>query len=262
MARPLALVTGASSGIGTEIARCLAPDHDLVLSGRNVAALDALAGTLSAARCTVIGADLGAPDGVERLVGEVARRGLEVEVLINNAGLGVNGPLAENDPRQLRDLTEVNVVALTMLCRAFLPGMLARKRGRVLNIASTAAFQPGPTMAAYYASKAYVLSLSEALIEEMAGTGVSVTCMCPGPVATPFADRAGTAGTALFKSGLMPVATAAETARLAVAAMHAGKGVVVPGFGNRVTAALSPFTPRFVSNRLVRYLQAEHGPTR
>lgn len=258
MPRPLALVTGASAGIGAALAKVLAPDHDLVLTGRNRAALEALATTLSPASCTVIPADLGAPGAVDALVAEVTARGLQVDVLVNNAGLGVGGPLHENDPAQLHELLEVNVVALTMLCRAFVPGMRARGEGRVLNIASTAAFQPGPTMAAYYASKAYVVSLSEALADELAGSGVTVTCVCPGPVATQFGIRAGTAGSSLFKGGIVPVASPESVATYAVHAMSAGRGLVVPGLTNWLGVAFIPFTPRWLTNRIVRRLQAEH----
>jgi short-subunit dehydrogenase len=246
MSRPLALVTGASSGIGASFAKLLAADHDLVLTARRTDALDALAATLTSAQVTVLGADLARPDGARGLAAEVERRGLVVDVLINNAGFGLLGPVAENDPAGLDEMVQVNVAAVTTLCRAFVPGMVARKKGGILNVASTAAFQPGPSMAGYYASKAYVLSFSEALWFEVRGAGVHVTCLCPGPVDTGFGARSGNADSVLFKKGPMGVLDADTVAKIGLAGLARNKRVVVPGALNAFLAWSSPFTPRII----------------
>src|ERR1019366_6934128 len=173
--RPLALVTGASSGIGADLARELARHgYDLVLSARRVAPMRALADELQklGAASTVIAADLSKPGAAAALAKDVESRGLTLDALINNAGLGAGGPFHESDPVRVSEMLYVNIVALTELTRALLPGMVRRGRGRVMFVASTAGFQPGPSMAVYSASKAYVLSLGEAISYELRGTGV------------------------------------------------------------------------------------------
>ncbi|MFY0576905.1 SDR family NAD(P)-dependent oxidoreductase [Cystobacter fuscus] len=191
--RPYALVTGASSGIGRELAVVLAREgHALVLVARRTEPLRALAEQLERAQgtpCVVVGADLGTPEGVAEVVREVEARGLGIEVLVNNAGFGLAGPVASLPAESQLGMIDLNIRALTALTRAFLPGMVARGRGYVLNVASTAAFLPGPLMAVYFASKAYVLSLSNALHEELRGQGVRVTALCPGYTETEFATR-------------------------------------------------------------------------
>src|SRR5712671_2718034 len=185
--RPLALVTGASGGIGAALARELARHgHDLVLAARGVAAMEALAAELRAggAGATVIAADLAQPGAAARLADDIAQRGLAVDVLVNNAGLGAAGRFDRCDPARISEMLQVNIVALTELTRLLLPGMIARGRGRVMLVGSTAGFQPGPGMAVYFATKAYVLSLVEAIPEVFRGTGVTVTTLCPGPTAT------------------------------------------------------------------------------
>ena len=192
--RPLALVTGASSGIGADLARELARDgHDLVLSARSIEPMQALAAELEAdgAGAVVIAADLSRPGGATELAGAIAARGLDIDVLVNNAGLGGIGRFDQMEPQRISDMLQVNIVALTELTRLLLPGMVARRRGKVLLVASTASFQPGPRMAAYFATKAYVLSLGEALAYELRATGVTVTTLCPGATATNFFKAAG-----------------------------------------------------------------------
>ena len=193
-----ALVTGASSGIGLELARLFAHDgYDLILVARSVEKLDRLGAELSARhgiRARTVGADLGSPDAPGAIAETLKQAAVRIDVLVNNAGYGVHGPFAKTELQTELDLLRVNVVALTHLTKLLLPTMLARRAGRILNVASTAGFQPGPLMAVYSASKAYVLSFSEALAEELAGTGVTVTTLCPGPVLTGFQARAGLDG--------------------------------------------------------------------
>jgi short-subunit dehydrogenase len=248
--RPLALVTGASSGIGADLARELARDgHDLVLSARRVDAMAALARELEGhgAAATVVAADLAQPGAAARLAADLAGRGLTVDVLINNAGLGANGQFAQLDPGRDAEMLQVNVVALTELTRLLLPGMIARRRGRVLLVSSTAGFQPGPQMAVYCATKAYVLSLGEAIAYELRGTGVTVTTLCPGATATNFSQVARTGNTNLFKSGLVPVMSSAEVARKGYQALKAGRRVAITGVPNKIVALAGRLSPRWMA---------------
>ena len=217
--RPLALVTGASGGLGAELARELARrGHDLVLAARSVAPMEALAAELQAggAVATVIAADLGKPGAAATLAHDIASRGLVVDVLVNNAGLGALGRFDRIDPARIGEVVQVNIVALTELTRLLLPGMVARGRGRIMLVASIAGYQPGPRMAVYFASKAYVRSLGEALAQELKGSGVTVNVLCPGATATGFFEVAAlpagtTEGTRLRISevleGREPIAT-------------------------------------------------------
>ncbi len=191
--RKVMLITGASSGIGAELARLAAKNgHDLALVARGKAALDALADEIAASgrpRPLVFACDLGKAEAIEAFVGELTRAGAEPEFLVNNAGYGVLGAAADNDREEQLGIIDLNVRALTDLCLRFVEP-LARNKGRILNTASLAGFMPGPEMAVYYASKAYVLSFSQALGHELAPRGVSVTALCPGPVPTGFQARA------------------------------------------------------------------------
>ncbi len=243
--RPIALVTGASSGIGAELARELAKDgHDVVLVARRREAMQALAETLKAegAAVTVLPADLGKAGAAAALAQDLAARGIALDVLINAAGLGDNGRFDRAEPDKIAAMLQVNIVALTELTRLVLPQMLAQRRGKIMLVASTAAFQPGPEMAVYYASKAYVLSLGRAIGYELRRSGVTVTTLCPGPTATGFAEVAQMEGSGLF-NGPMPVMQAAEVARLGYAALKAGRPVIVTGLLNKILAVSSRFTP-------------------
>lgn len=254
--RPLALVTGASSGIGSDLAREYAKaGHDLLLVARSEAALAALAAEIAAAHgvsATVITADLLDPAAPRRLAEEIAARGLTVEVLVNNAGFGDGKDFVAAERERLLGLIQVNITALTDLMHAFLPGMVTRGRGTVLNVASTAAFQPGPSMAVYCATKAYVLSLSEAVAEELKGTGVGVTALCPGPTRTNFMEVAAVADNALFSKGLVPVMTSAAVAAVGFKAARRGQAVAVAGLANQIGALAPRFTPRSVTRKLVK----------
>lgn len=252
----VAAVTGASSGIGTEFAEVCARDHrDLVLVARREEAHKELAERLATIYCvtvTVLAHDLAAGGAPEALLNEVAERGLEVDLLINNAGFGLKGAVADLGAAEQGEMLALNVVALTLLTRLFLDGMRARSRGAILNVASTAAFQPGPLMAVYYASKAYVLAFTEALANELAGTGVTATALCPGPTVTGFPTRAGTGGTRLFKG---PTLGAREVAEAGYAAVQAGRPLVIPGVRNKVLAFGVRLGPRAMVTRMARKMQ-------
>jgi uncharacterized protein len=252
--RPTALITGASSGIGLELARLMAPDFDLILTARNQASLEQHGKKLEehGNRVHVVPADLAQQDSPEQIFAEIRRRGLQVDVLINNAGFGGYGPFAESDLRSELEMIQVNISALTHLTKLALPGMRERKRGRIMNVASTAGFQPGPLMAVYYATKAYVISFSEAIANELKGSGVTVTCLCPGATATEFAKRADMEKSRLFKMGKMQ---SADVARVGYAAMMRGKTLVIPGARNWMLAESVRFSPRKLVTVIARSLQ-------
>jgi short-subunit dehydrogenase len=243
------IVTGASSGIGVELARQLAErGHGVTLVARREDKLRALADELAGAhgvRTEVVAADLTDAASRTGLVGAMADRGLEVDVLVNNAGFSTMGPVQRSEPDREVSMVRTNIEAVVHLCSLFVPAMADRKRGAVLNVASTAAFQPIPGQAGYAASKAFVLSYSQATSQELKGTGVTVTALCPGPVETGFAEAAGlgeeAAGEAMPK--IMWV-SAEDVASAAVAGMEKGRSVVIPGAPNRVLARFAHLTPR------------------
>ncbi len=242
-----ALITGASAGLGRELARLAARDgQNLVVVARRRDRLDELASELSAAHgvtVTVIAVDLGDPASPRAIAERVGAAGIAIDCLMNNAGFGSHGPFAESDLARQLEMIGVNVRALVELTHLFLPGMLARKRGRILNVASIAGFVPGPFMATYYASKAFVLSFTEALATELRGSGVSATASCPGPTATEFGAVATSDGTKLFRSN---VADAASVAGHAYRAMLAGKVVAIPGLMNKLIAQSVRLAPRAI----------------
>jgi short-subunit dehydrogenase len=255
--RPAALVTGASDGIGRALAHLLAADgHDLVLVARREANLRELADLLGArhgVRSLVLPIDLAGPEAPATVAERVRAAGLEIDVLINNAGFGGLGPFAERPLESDLAMIQVNVACLTALTRLFLPGMLARRRGRILNVSSTAAFQPGPLMAVYYATKAYVQSFSEALAEEVKGSGVTVTALAPGPTRSGFQEAAGIGSTRLIAGRRLP--DAMSVARVGYRAMLRGRRSVVPGLANRIGATAYRVLPRRVLTFLIRRLQ-------
>jgi uncharacterized protein len=247
-----ALITGASSGIGLELARLFVADgHEVVLAARSRSKLEELATELGPA-ATVVEADLATPGAAAGLVAAVP----EIEYLVNNAGVGDFGPFAEADPAKTVGMIQLNVVALTELCRAYLPQMLGRGSGRVMNVASTAAFQPGPLMAVYYATKAYVLSFSEAIAEETRGSGVTVTALCPGPTESGFQSGAAMESSRLVSGRKLP--TAAAVAASGYTKLMAGDPVHVTGLRNKVLASSIRFTPRPIVRRMVHRMQAAH----
>jgi short-subunit dehydrogenase len=251
-----ALITGASSGIGLELARIFASNrYDLVLVARNEAKLLELARECesSGVHAYVIAADLSKADAPRSIVEGVGRLGLEIDVLVNNAGYGLYGPFVETSLATELDMIQVNIAALTELTKRLLPGMVARRSGRILNLASTAAFVPGPLMAVYYATKAYVLSFSEAIANELEGSGVTVTALCPGPTASGFQAAASLEGSRLVAGKTLP--SSRDVAQAGYDALMSGTVVYVPGLTNKLIAMSPRFSPRALIRRVVRYMQ-------
>jgi hypothetical protein len=239
MTNGVALITGASAGLGVDFARQLsAQGRRLVLIARRKERLEALAAEFGNARAVEL--DLSEAGAIERLMGDLAAYGEHVELLVNNAGFGLTGRFAELDGKRQRQMIDLNCGALTELAHAVLPGMIERKSGGILNVASTAAFQPGPGMAVYFATKAFVLSFSEALHEEVKDWGVTVSALCPGPTATEFGDVAG------FGKPLpdMIKADSPSVVRAGLAGLEKGKAIVIPGLMNKSTAQAHRFFPR------------------
>jgi len=254
--RSTALVTGASSGIGLELARLLAADgHDLVLVARGEGRLREVGERLEAAHgttATVVAADLSRPNAARDLTDALSARSIEVDVLVNDAGFGLSGPFVDDDPQAQLDMLQVNVVALTELTRLLLPAMVARRSGRILNVASAAAFAPDPLAAVYGATKAYVLSLSEAIGEELRHHGVTVTALCPGPTQTGFSAAAGAGSTRLY-ARYKPMSSA-DVARAGYAGLRRRRRVVVTGLRSRLLAQAVRTSPRRVVTKVGRRL--------
>ncbi len=250
-----ALITGASSGIGLELARLFAKDrHNLILVARESDRLRRAATELqqlSGKPPRVIARDLADPQSPVAIFAELA--GTPVDYLVNNAGFGLRGPFSETDRKSELEMIQVNVASLVDLTKLFLPGMLARKSGRILNVASTAAFQPGPLMTIYFASKSFVLAFSEGIAEELVGSGVTVTALCPGPTATDFFRRADIEDGKLAKAGRMM--TSAEVARIGYRGMMDGKVIVIPGFWNKVGVQSLRLGPRAIIRKAAKKLQ-------
>lgn len=243
--RETVLITGASSGIGLELARLFAAEGcELILVARRTEKLHQLAAELiEQHRITVqvLTADLGVPEAVRQIHDSLRRHDRPVDVLVNNAGFGAAGEFATLSAERQSEMVQVNVMAPTQLARLLLPGMLRRKRGGILNVASIAAFQPGPYMAVYYASKAYLLSWSEALTEETRGQGVTISCLAPGPTRTGFASAADLDSSKLFRMGAM---SAAAVARAGHRGFRRGKTLVIPGVLNQLAVFGTRLFPR------------------
>ncbi len=254
--RKTALITGASFGIGLELARIFAREnHNLILVARTADKLRQLASELEktqGTRSLILAADLTEPGAPAYVIDQTARADIIVDVLVNNAGFGQYGLFAENDLEECLRQIQLNVTTLTHLTRLYLPGMIERQSGRILNVASTAAFQPGPLMAVYFATKAYVLHFSEAIANELYGTGVTVTCLCPGATATEFHKRANATGMRLLRMGSMDARTVAEDG---YRALMEGKPLVISGFKNWLVAQSVRFSPRGLVTAIVRAMQ-------
>jgi uncharacterized protein len=249
-----ALITGASGGIGYELAKLFARDHhNLVLVARSGDKLAQVARELQAHGVTVkiVALDLAAPTAPTFLFDQLQAQKISVDFLVNNAGFGIHGPFAEMPEEEILGQIDLNIRALTELTRLFLPHMVAKHSGRVMNVASTAGFQPGPLIAVYYATKAYVISFSEAIANELHGTGVTVTCFCPGATHTGFANRAGVAKSRLFQLGAM---SAEKVARDGYRAMMRNRTLAISGAHNWVVAQSTRFAPRKMVTAVSRWV--------
>ena len=254
------LITGASGGIGAELARVFAANgYDLVLAARSAGPLEHLAQELRdrhGVTARVVQADLAEPGAAARLWREAGGAEGGIDVLVNNAGVGLYGPLADQEPEALTRMLQLNVVALSDLTRLALPAMLQRKAGGILNVASIVAYQPGgPRMAAYYASKSFVLSFSKGLSRELAGTGVTVTALCPPALRTAFEERSGAAGTRLYRL------LGRDDLRAVAAAGYRGfkrkRSVVIPGLQTKILALAGELPPRRLALEVNRWLLAK-----
>lgn len=253
-----ALITGASSGIGLELARLFARDRiDLVLVARREAELQKLAEELASShpiQVRVFAADLTDPAAPDHIFAALKNDGIVIDALVNNAGFGTYGPFVETDLQAELQMLKLNIVSLTHLTKLFAREMVARHRGRILNVASTASFQPGPLMAVYYASKAYVLSFTEALAEELRETGVTVTALCPGPTRTGFQGAAKMEKSRLV-SGLLSMQDAETVARIGYRAMLRSSRIAIPGILNSLIVQSIRFTPRRLVTLIVHQMQ-------
>ncbi|MCM3597365.1 SDR family oxidoreductase [Metabacillus idriensis] len=247
------LITGASDGIGRELAYKYAQDgYRLILTARNEMKLMKLAGELKNTTAIVKAKDLSDMNQIHELFQELQQEKIHVDVLVNNAGFGLYGDFKNTSALDELNMIDLNVKSITLLTKLFLPDMISKKSGQVLNVASSASFQPGPLMAVYYATKAYVLSFSEAIENELKGTGVSISVLCPGPTKTGFSERANLGQSKLFKSGVMDVKTVADAA---YEGMKKGQTLIIPGFKNKILAAAVRFMPRKTVTGIVRKTQ-------
>lgn len=254
-----ALITGASTGIGYALSKCFAADHhNLVLVARQEQKLRQVAEELQGqfdVSVKVLVADLARPESPQKIAEEIRRESLRIDYLVNNAGFGLGGKFAETDLTVELEMMQVNMVALVHLTKLFLPEMLAHGAGKILNVASTAAFQPGPLMAVYYATKAFVLSFTEAIANELSGTGVTVTALCPGPTRSEFQQRAHIQNTRLVKAKPLGFMTAEAVARIGYRGFMQGKRLVIPGLMNTIGVQSLRLAPRRVVTQVVRRLQ-------
>lgn len=258
MSDKTALITGASSGIGLELSKLFARDsYNLVLVARSTQKLETLASELRQAygvEVMVLTADLSRQGAAKEVFEAVRARDTDIHTLVNNAGFGIHRPLAETDADEIVRMLQVNMVTLTELTRLFLPGMLRRKSGRILNVGSTGSFSPSPFMAAYVASKGYVLSFSEGLAEELRGTGVTVTALCPGVTRTGFQERAQVGNMPLVHFGNVSVE---KVAAEGYKALLRGKRWVVPGFANQLLVLGMSLTPHAITLPIARLLMTK-----
>jgi uncharacterized protein len=249
-----ALITGATSGLGYDFVQLFAKDgYNLVLVARNSQRLQEIKKSLPKIEVTVIAKDLSVPGAAKEVFEETERKGIAIDVLVNNAGFGLMGKFDELDIQKQMNMISLNIAALTELTHYALSGMKLRESGRILNVASTAAFQPGPLMAVYYASKAFVLSFSEALSEELTGSRITVTALCPGATSTNFGAVANVEGTKMFSRAM----ASDDVARKGYAALMKGKRVIVTGGLNKAGAIGAKFMPRSMAAKVAKYVAGE-----
>lgn len=248
------LITGASSGFGYEFVKLFAKDnYNLILVARNIEKLEEIKSEFPSSKITVVQKDLIQPNSVKELYSEIKEKGLNVDILVNNAGSGLLGRFDKLDIGRQIDMIQLNVSALTELTHYVLQEMKQRRNGKILNVASTAAFQPGPLMAVYYATKAYVLSFSEALVEELRGAGITVTALCPGPSKTNFAKAANVEKTKMFAR----VMNADTVAKMGYKALMRGQRVVITGTLNKIGAYAAKFLPRRYVAKIAKAITRE-----
>jgi len=253
-----ALITGASTGIGFEFAKLLAADgYNLVLIARDEQKLREIAGSFPSKfniSVKIYPKDLSVTGDIENLVRQIREDAGTIEILVNNAGFGLSGAFVDSDLARELEMIQLNVVSMVIFTKLWAKEMVQRKGGKILNVASTAAFQPGPLMAIYYATKAFVLSFSEALAEELKESGVTVTALCPGPTATQFSKRAELEKSRLFKGGIVPVLDAATVAKIGYDGLSKGQCVVIPGLINRIGVFSVRLTPRKLVAQIAKQL--------
>ena len=254
------LITGATTGIGYELAKLFAKDkYELIIIARNETKLSETASSLIKdynVNVKFISKDLSVPDSAKEIFDELKKENISIDILVNNAGFGDQGAFADSDMKNDIDMISLNITSLVILNRLFLDDMLKRNSGKILNVASTAAFQSGPFMAVYYATKAFVLSFSEAVSEELTGTNVTVSCLCPGPTETEFQNRAGIKKTKMMNRKKFTVMSAAEVALTGYKEMMKGKRNIIPGFANKAGAIFVKLLPRKIITKITRSLNS------
>lgn len=253
------LITGASSGIGLEFAKvCASHGNDVILTARSQDQLEALSTEIQTqykVKVQVIPLDLSAVGSATQLFEIIKGKNWDVNILINNAGFGDHGAFAQSSLKKQIEMIQLNITSLTELTHLFLSPMLNRNNGKILNVASTAAFQPGPMMSVYYATKAYVLSFSEALAEELQNTGTTITALCPGPTTSGFQKAANFSNIALLN--MMTIPSSKEVAEYGYDAMMKGKVIAIHGFKNSILAKTSRFLPRSVVRKIIKKIQSK-----
>lgn len=254
------LITGASGGIGHDLAILAAADgKNMVLVARSAEKLEQLAETIrenNKVEVITIAVDLSDETGLNALISEITKRDIQIDTLINNAGFGDFGDFSKADLAKNLQMIRLNIMAVTQLSHFVLQGMLKDGKGKIMNVASTAAFMPGPGMAVYYASKAYVLSFSEALTRELKGTGITVTALCPGPTDTDFASSAGLGKSLMHR--MLPPATSMAVAKAGYKALMGGKAIEIPGFVNKLSAMAPSFSPRSMVRNMIYGIHKSH----
>lgn len=256
-----ALITGATTGIGLELAKLFAKNKfNLVIVSRNASRLKDVSESLSNEyKVTVksISKDLSKNNAAREIYEEITNEKLKIDMLVNNAGFGVHGAFSDTDLNEDIEMIQLNITSLVVLTKLFLNDMKKNNSGKIMNVASTAAFQPGPFMAIYYATKSFVLSFSEALGEELSETNITISAFCPGPTKTEFQDRAGINKIKLVSRNLFPMMSAGDAAKIGFEGMMKGNRIVIPGFMNNMLPVTLRFVPRSIVSKISKYIHKE-----